>query len=55
MTAVALKPFSWERMIAAVEDVRERACRAAGALQRAGIPYLLDVGLIDPTWSDRLP
>ncbi len=41
MSAIALGPFSWERMIAAVDDVRERACRAAGALQRAGIPCLL--------------
>lgn len=31
MTAIALKDFSWERMIAAVEYVRERACRATVA------------------------
>ena len=33
MTAIALKDFSWERMIAAVEDVRERAVRATAILK----------------------
>ncbi len=33
-----LKDFSWDRMIAAVEAVRERLLRAAGALELAGIP-----------------
>lgn len=33
MTVTTLKDFSWERMVAAVEDVRERVCRAARALQ----------------------
>ena len=95
MSGVILKDFSWERMIAAVEDVRERACRAAGTSKGAGIPHvivgghavaawvarvdkeavrntkmkltsfrlkdkvhlmdLLDVGLIDQGWCDRLP
>ena len=41
MSGVILKDFSWERMIAAVEDVRERACRAAGALKGAGIPHVI--------------
>ena len=34
MAAEILKDFSWERMIAAVEDVRERACRAVGRFDR---------------------
>ena len=64
MTAPVLRDFSWERMIAAVEDVRERARRAANALRNAGIPHdkdkvhlrdLMDVGLLDSTWCDRLP
>jgi hypothetical protein len=56
MGAVFLKEFSWERMIGAVEEVRERALRATGALQQAGIPHvvvlldLLGVGLIDESW-----
>ena len=54
MTTVPLKEFSWERMIAAVEDVRERACRAAGALQRAGIPYVVVGGNAVAAWVARV-
>ena len=36
---VELKDFSWQRMIEAVEAVRERALRATAALEKAGIPY----------------
>jgi hypothetical protein len=36
--AVELRDFSWERMIEAVQAVRERALRATAALERAGIP-----------------
>jgi hypothetical protein len=54
MTAVALKPFSWERMIAAVEDVRERACRAAGALKQAGIPCVVIGGNAVAAWVARV-
>lgn len=39
MAAVVLKDFSWERMIAAVEDVRERACGATAVLEKAGIAH----------------
>jgi hypothetical protein len=41
MANVILKDFSWKRMILAAEDVRERACRAAGALRRAGISQVV--------------
>jgi hypothetical protein len=34
-----LRPVSWERMIRAVEKVRERLLRAASALETAGVPY----------------
>ena len=54
MTVVALKPFSWERMIGAVEDVRERACRAAGALRRSGIPCLIVGGNAVAAWVARV-
>ena len=54
MAAVTLKDFSWERMVAAVEDVRERACRAAQALQGAGIPYLVVGGNAVAAWVARV-
>lgn len=54
MTAIILKPFSWERMIAAVEDVRERACRAAGALQQAGIRHVVVGGNAVAAWVARV-
>ena len=56
MTAadVVLKDFSWERMIAAVEDVRERARRAAGALQQAGVPFVVVGGHAVASWVARV-
>jgi hypothetical protein len=54
MATVALKAFSWERMIAAVEDVRERACRAADALKRAGIPCVIIGGQAVAAWVARV-
>ncbi len=44
MTALVLHDFSWQRMINAVEAVKERACRAATALEQAGIPYAIARG-----------
>ncbi len=52
--SVVLQPFSWERMIAAVEDVRQRACRAAGALQRAEIPCVVAGGNAVAAWVVRV-
>jgi hypothetical protein len=54
MTAVTLKDFSWERMVAAVADVRQRACRAARALQRAGIPHMVIGGHAVAAWVARV-
>jgi len=54
MTEVVLKDFSWERMIAAVEDVRERACRAARALKEAGIPHVVIGGHAVASWVARV-
>ena len=51
---VALKDFSWERMISAVEDVRERAVRAARALQQAGIPHVVVGGNAVAAWVVRV-
>jgi putative nucleotidyltransferase-like protein len=52
--AVVLQDFSWKRMIEAVEAVRERACRAAGALERAGIPYAVAGGNAVAAWVARV-
>jgi hypothetical protein len=52
--AVELHGFSWKRMIEAVEAVRERVCRAAAALQRAGIPYAVAGGNAAAAWVARV-
>jgi len=54
MSEISLKDFSWERMIAAVDAVRERARRAAAALQRAGIPYVVIGGNAVAAWVARV-
>jgi len=54
MASVTLKDFSWERMIAAVDAVRERACRAAAALNRAGIPHVVVGGNAVAAWVARV-
>jgi hypothetical protein len=52
--AVTLKDFSWERMIAAVEDVRERACRATASLKQAGIAHVVIGGNAVAAWVARV-
>lgn len=52
--AVEFQPFSWDRMIAAVEAVRERTLRAAGALRDAGIPYAVAGGNAIAAWVARV-
>ncbi|MBI5759306.1 MAG: hypothetical protein HZA46_12380 [Planctomycetales bacterium] len=52
--AVILQDFSWKRMIEAVEAVRERACRAATALEHAGIPYAVAEDLAVAAWVARV-
>jgi hypothetical protein len=54
MNPIILKDFSWERMVAAVEDVRERACRVARALQRAGISHVVVGGNAVAAWVARV-
>lgn len=49
-----LNPFSWERMILAVEKVRERALRASKALEDAGIPYGIAGGNAVAAWVARV-
>jgi hypothetical protein len=45
---------SWERMIQAVEKVRQRLLRAAPALERAGIPYAVAGGNAVAAWVSRV-
>ena len=54
MTTVKLQDFSWERMIAAVDAVRERARRMATALDQAGIDYVVVGGNAIAAWVARV-
>ena len=45
---------SWERMIRAVEKVRERLRRAVAALEAAGVPYALAGGNAVAAWVSRV-
>lgn len=54
MTTVRLEDFSWERMIAAVDAVRERACRVAASLDRAGIQHAVVGGNAVAAWVARV-
>ena len=49
-----LQPVSWERMIRAVEKVRERLLRAAAALEAAGVPYAATGGNAVAAWVSRV-
>ena len=52
--SIVLKPFSWQRMIEAVEAVRERALRATAALRAAEIPYAVAGGNAVAAWVARV-
>lgn len=52
--SVELRDFSWQRMIEAVQAVRERALRATAALERAGIPYAVAGGNAVAAWVSRV-
>jgi hypothetical protein len=54
MARVGLGEVTWERMIGAVEKVRERLLRATGALDRAGIPYAVVGGHAVAAWVSRV-
>src|ERR1700686_2317788 len=54
MANVPLGDISWERMIRAVEKVRERLMRAAAALERAGVPYAVVGGNAVAAWVSRV-
>jgi len=50
----AVGEVSWERMIRAVEKVRERLRRAVAALESAGVPYALAGGNAVAAWVSRV-
>jgi hypothetical protein len=49
-----LAPVSWDRMIRAVEKVRERLLRAASALEQAGVLYAVAGGNAVAAWVSRV-
>lgn len=49
-----LHEVSWERMIRAVEKVRDRLLRAARALEAAGVPYAVVGGNAVAAWVSRV-
>jgi len=51
---VTFLPFSWERMINAVEEVRRRLLRATSTLEAAGIPYAVIGGNAVAAWVSRV-
>src|SRR4051812_44071166 len=52
--AVPLGPFSLDRMVRAVEKVRQRLLRASAALERAGVPYAVIGGNAVAVWVARV-
>jgi len=52
--APVLGPFSLDRMVRAVEKVRERLLRATSALEKAGIPYAVVGGNAVAVWVTRV-
>ena len=49
-----LQPFSFDRIVAAVEKVRERLLRATAALEVAGVPYAVAGGNAIAAWVSRV-
>ncbi len=54
MEPIELLPVSLERMVNAVEKVRQRLLRSTGALQAAGIPYAVVGGNAVAAWVSRV-
>ncbi|HVC94747.1 MAG TPA: hypothetical protein VND64_13690 [Pirellulales bacterium] len=54
MADVVLGDFSLERMVQAVEDVRDRLLRAAQVLDEAGVPYAVVGGNAVAAWVARV-
>lgn len=54
MANVQIGEVSWERMIRAVEKVKERLLRAAAALEKAGVSYAVIGGNAIAAWVSRV-
>ncbi len=54
MIASTLPPADLDRMVRAVEKVRERLLRAASALEAAGVPYTVVGGNAVAAWVSRV-
>ncbi|HEU5115646.1 MAG TPA: hypothetical protein VFT74_03135, partial [Isosphaeraceae bacterium] len=54
MADLILHDATWERMIRAVEKVRERLQRATQALEQAGVPYAVVGGNAVAAWVARV-
>lgn len=54
MTTPTYGPVSWERMIRAVEKVRQRLAKAVNALEAAGVPYAVAGGNAVAAWVSRV-
>ena len=54
MTPPVLHDFSWDRMIRAVEKVRERLLRATAALEQIGVPYAVIGGNAVAAWVAKV-
>ncbi len=52
--AVVIGDFSLDRMVSAVEKVRERLLRATAALERAGVDYAVAGGNAVAAWVTRV-
>src|SRR5947209_8671565 len=50
MSGAMAANISWERMIRAVEKVRERLLRATAALEKSGVPYAVVGGNAVASW-----
>jgi hypothetical protein len=54
MTPLFLHPFSLDRMVRAVEKVRDRLLRATAALETAAVPYAVIGGNAVAAWVARV-
>ncbi len=54
MAPPLLYPFSLDRLVLAVEKVRERLLRATAALENAGVPYAVIDGNAVAAWVARV-
>jgi hypothetical protein len=54
MAVTTYADVSWERMSNAIEKVRQRLLRAAGALEKAGVAYAVAGGNAVAAWVSRV-